>query len=122
MKMHLNDFGDGFVVDGYGDDFIKIGGARYECAVLLTTTAVSELSLPAPTTLCANDLRPIVAATDADVFLLGAGKIAPPPNPEWFAPFAEKGIALEIMSLPAACRTYNILRGDGRNPAAILII
>jgi uncharacterized protein len=35
---------------------------------------------------------------------------------------ARRGIGLEIMDTPAACRTFNILIGEGRLPAAILYI
>lgn len=123
MKLHLNDSGGGFVVDGYGDGFVQIGGERRERSVLLTAEGVSEAGLPLSAELLNGaHLRPIAGTVRAEVFLLGAGKIAPPPNLEWLAPFAEHGISLEVMSLAAACRTYNILRGDGRDAAAILLI
>lgn len=41
---------------------------------------------------------------------------------EWLAVFAKIGASLEVMSLPAACRTYNILLGDGRTAVAVLLI
>ena len=35
---------------------------------------------------------------------------------------ARRGIGLEVMDTPAACRTFNILVGEGRLPAAILYL
>jgi len=34
--------------------------------------------------------------------------------------FLERGIGIEVMELGAACRTYNVLVGDGRRVVAIL--
>ncbi|MCB1736747.1 MAG: hypothetical protein KDI42_01350, partial [Gammaproteobacteria bacterium] len=33
-----------------------------------------------------------------------------------------RGIGLEIMDTPAACRTYNVLSGEGRRVVAALLI
>jgi uncharacterized protein len=35
---------------------------------------------------------------------------------------ARRGIGLETMDTPAACRTFNILVNEGRRPTAILKI
>ena len=35
---------------------------------------------------------------------------------------ARRGIGLEVMDTPAACRTFNILVTEGRSPAAILYL
>ena len=35
---------------------------------------------------------------------------------------AERGIGLEIMDTPAACRTYNVLLHEGRSVVAALFI
>ena len=61
-------------------------------------------------------------ATEGMVVLLGAGEKSPPINPEWQAPFAARKAVLEIMSLPAACRTYNFLSADGRLVMAALVL
>ncbi|HET7401964.1 MAG TPA: MTH938/NDUFAF3 family protein, partial [Usitatibacter sp.] len=37
-------------------------------------------------------------------------------------PLYKAGIGVEVMDTPAACRTYNILLGEGRNVIAALII
>ncbi|MED5314286.1 MAG: Mth938-like domain-containing protein, partial [Pseudomonadota bacterium] len=35
--------------------------------------------------------------------------------------FRENGIALEVLSTPAACRTWNVLMSEGRIAAAALV-
>ena len=44
-----------------------------------------------------------------------------PPRELVFA-LARRGIGLEVMDTPAACRTFNILVGEGRRPAALLYL
>jgi uncharacterized protein len=33
---------------------------------------------------------------------------------------ARRGVGIEVMDTPAACRTFNILVAEGRRPAAII--
>jgi hypothetical protein len=44
------------------------------------------------------------------------------PAPALLRPLIEAGIGYEIMDLPAACRTFNILMAEGRRVAAALLI
>ena len=124
MKLHLSDSADGFIINGYGDSYVDINGARSANSLLLTPEGIVAAELPP----CAADLTAAhlegvaKAVRSPEVFLLGAGQQSPSPRMEWFAPFVAIGISLEIMSLPAACRTYNILHADGRQAAAILLI
>ena len=73
-----------------------------------------------------EDLRPehFAALLEAapEVVLLGTGTNIRFPNPAYTAPLVEKGIGVEVMDTPAACRTYNILMTDGRDVAAALLI
>ena len=41
--------------------------------------------------------------------------------PELQVQLHEKGVNLEIMSTPAACRTWNVLLTEGRNAAVALL-
>jgi len=57
-----------------------------------------------------------------ELVILGTGQRQRFPRAELLAPLAEAGIGWEIMDTGAACRTYNILMGEGRNVAAALLI
>ena len=57
-----------------------------------------------------------------DVLILGTGTAISFPDPAITRPLMTRGIGLEVMDTAAACRTYNILVADGRNPAAALIV
>ncbi len=63
------------------------------------------------------DLEPLLTRR-ADIVLLGAGEIQQLPGSAVRAKFRTQGIALECMSLGAACRTYNILASEARSVLA----
>jgi uncharacterized protein len=57
-----------------------------------------------------------------EVILLGTGKTLRFPAAEQLAALVALGIGYEVMDTPAACRTYNILAGEGRAVGAAIII
>jgi uncharacterized protein len=57
-----------------------------------------------------------------EIVLLGSGAAFRFPEPALLAPLYRAGIGVEVMDTPAACRTYNILMGEGRNVVAALIL
>ena len=57
-----------------------------------------------------------------EIVLLGSGERLVWPDPAVVAPLAAAGIGFEVMDTAAACRTYNILMGDGRRVAAALLM
>ncbi len=59
---------------------------------------------------------------ELEVLLLGSGKQLRFPSGEQLAALVSLGIGYEVMDTPAACRTYNILAGEGRRVAAAIII
>jgi uncharacterized protein len=61
------------------------------------------------------DLRP-------EVVLLGTGATTRFPPAPLTRPLITAGIGLEVMDTAAACRTYNILMGDGRRVLAALLM
>lgn len=63
-----------------------------------------------------------LAALGTELVLFGSGSRLRFPRPEWLRPLIERGIGLETMDTPAACRTYNILAGEGRRVAVALLI
>jgi uncharacterized protein len=67
--------------------------------------------------LCESDLEPLLARR-TDIVLLGAGDGQQLPAGAVRAIFRDRGIALECMSLGAACRTYNILASEARSVLA----
>ena len=57
-----------------------------------------------------------------EIVLLGVGDVLRLPPPELLEPLQAQAIGCEVMDTPAACRTYNLLRGDGRRVVAALMM
>ena len=63
-----------------------------------------------------------LAATQPELVIFGSGtrlRFAPP---AFMRTLMQKRIGIETMDTPAACRTYNILAGEGRQVIAALLI
>lgn len=58
---------------------------------------------------------------DIEILILGSGDKLVFPEASLLATFMQKGIGVEVMDSRAACRTYNLLSGDGRKVAAAII-
>jgi uncharacterized protein len=63
-----------------------------------------------------------LAELDPEIVLLGTGERQRFPPARVLASIYERGIGVEIMDTYAACRTFNILAGEGRRVVAALIV
>ncbi|TFL19867.1 Mth938-like domain-containing protein [Jannaschia formosa] len=101
--------------DGYGPGFFRVGGEVVEGALILHATALTPWG-------GYRDATALVALSDkVDVVLVGTGaEIAHVPGDLRVA-VEEAGMGLEVMNTPAACRTYNVLVGEGRRVAAAVL-
>ena len=56
-----------------------------------------------------------------ELVLLGTGSRQIFPDAVLLSGFSSRGIGVEVMDTPAACRTYNILMHEGRHVAAAIM-
>ena len=73
----------------------------------------------APNALTIDDLAPALAL-EPTILLVGAGTDRFLPDVELMAALAQRRVGLEIMSTPAACRTFNVLLQEHRRVVAAL--
>jgi uncharacterized protein len=64
----------------------------------------------------------LLAADQPDVVILGTGERQRFVHPRLTNPLISKHIGVECMDTNAACRTYNILMGEGRKATLALIV
>lgn len=64
----------------------------------------------------------LLATLDAELIIFGSGERIRFPQPAWLAPLMAKRVGVETMDTPAACRTYNILAGEGRKVVTALLL
>jgi len=115
MRLNEVSFNDSAPVEGYGPGFFRIGGAVYEGAVLTGGKGTQLWGGYA-------DVEALLAlAGDIDVLFLGTGaEIAHIPA-DLRTALEKAGLGVEVMSSPAAARTYNVLLSEGRRIALAML-
>ena len=63
-----------------------------------------------------------IAALEPEVVLLGTGQRQVFPPREGLVALLRRRIGVEVMDNAAACRTYNLLAGEGRRVVAAIIL
>ncbi|MDM0113158.1 Mth938-like domain-containing protein [Variovorax sp. J22R133] len=58
----------------------------------------------------------------AELIIFGSGNRIRFPKPAWLSDLMAKRTGVETMDTAAACRTYNILAGEGRHVIAALLV
>ena len=122
MKLQSDPHSGANTITGYGDGYVEINKTPYDHAVVLRSDgAISEwpvknfVELDASHFLQLIDLKP-------ELILIGTGSRQRFPKPELLKTLIEAKIGFEIMDSQAACRTYNILVGEGRRVVLALIV
>lgn len=115
MRMNEVSYNDALPIDGYGPGFFRIGGEVIEGALAVLPSGI----LPWAGFEDAETL--LKAAPDVDVLLIGTGaEIAHIPA-DLRARLEAAGMGVEVMASPQACRSFNVLLGEGRRIAAALL-
>jgi len=106
------------LVRSYDAGVIVIGDARITRPCIVTPQQLTlDWSASSIADLSTAQIEPLLAL-HADIVLLGEGASLLLPGAAIRATFRDRGIALECMSLGAACRTYNILANEARSVVA----
>lgn len=109
------------MVTGYGADHVLINKVRHDGNLLLTADRIITGWAPGGfATLSADDLAQ-TCTLGAEIVLIGTGGRQRFPSPTLLRPLMEARIGFEVMDLAAACRTYNVLVGEGRAVMAALL-
>ena len=121
MKLHPDQNSALNTVTAYGSGFFEINRVRHEGALLLMPEGeVRRWEVDSYEALSAADFEALLYL-GAEIVLLGTGTRHQLPHPRLTAPLARAGIGVEAMDSSAACRTYNILMGEGRRVLAALL-
>lgn len=122
MKLHLDNPTSRNLVTGYGAGYVAINHRQYEAnLILLPDRIVEPWGSGGFEALAESDFETL-RALGPEILLLGTGNRQRFPAPQLLRPLIEARIGCEVMDLPAACRTFNILMAEGRNVAAALLI
>lgn len=109
-------------VSGYGPGWIAINGERFTHSLVISSLGQRmDWQCASFAALTAQHFARI-AEFDAELVIFGSGETLRRPPPAWLAPILARRIGLETMDTRAACRTYNILSGEGRKVVAAFLL
>jgi uncharacterized protein len=120
VKLHASTPSAANTITAYGDDYVKVNGARHDSSVIVTPNEVKAWSATDFEHLNEQDFAGL-AQLGADIVLLGTGPRQRFPHPLLTASLGAARVGLEVMDLKAACRTYNILVAEERKVALALV-
>ena len=109
-------------ITAYGPGWVAIQGEKIMTSVVITSDGV-RLNWECQSY---EELGPQhfaqLASLDVELIIFGSGERLRFPPHIWQIELMKKRVGLESMDTQAACRTYNILAGEGRKVAAALLI
>ena len=122
MKFAEDDASQGYFISSYDDTSVHINGKAFHSSLIIAPDAVVE-SWPPETieALCIDHCQAIIEL-QPELVIIGSGNKLTFPHVETYASLIQQNIGVEIMDSGAACRTYNILMGEGRRVVAAIII
>jgi uncharacterized protein len=107
---------------GYGAGYVEVNGKRHSSSLLVSADRlVVDWPASSVDALAADHLAAILEL-HPEIAILGTGRAFRFPQPARLAPLHQARIGVEVMDTQAACRTYNILMGEGRNVVAAVIV
>jgi uncharacterized protein len=109
-------------ISGYGPGWIGIGNEKISTSVVIGSHG-ERFHWDCG---CFEDLTAEhfaqLAAMDTELVIFGSGNRIRFPQTAWIKPLIDKQTGIETMDVQAACRTYNILAGEGRHVAVALLL
>ena len=122
MKLHSATTKQYQTVTGYDDQGVEINAERYAFSLI-----VMPESPPRPWNVGSfDDLTAEhfdkIEEDAPDVVILGTGERQRFVHPRLIGALSRRHIGVECMDSKAACRTYNVLMGEGRKVTLALII
>lgn len=121
VKLQLDQNPGIHMFTAYGEDYVAINRQPYHGNLILMPEEIitdwCQVDIAGFSEKEAEQLKTL----PVEVILLGTGQRLRFPPPALLRLFSQARIGFEVMDLPAACRTYNILASEGRKVAAALL-
>jgi uncharacterized protein len=109
-------------ISGYGPGWVSVLGEKITTSVVIGSRGQRvDWACQNFDALTAAHFA-VLADQAPELVIFGSGGRIRFPKPPWLAPLYAKRIGIETMDTHAACRTYNILAGEGRNVVLAVLI
>lgn len=122
MKLHSTPTQHYQTVTAYDDQGVEINAVRFSHSLIVLPETPPVAWPPASFDALTTEHFAQIDAVEPDVVILGTGRRQRFVHPKLTAALTERRIGVECMDNQAACRTYNILMGEGRKVALALIL
>ncbi len=109
-------------ISSYGPDWIGVAGERIATSVVIGSRGERfAWNCKRFEDLDAGHFAQL-AALDPELVIFGSGNKLRFPQGHWVKALIDQQIGIETMDMQAACRTYNVLAGEGRTVLVALLI
>jgi uncharacterized protein len=105
--------------NSYSSNSVIINHIEYRGNLLVSPQQIIQLDLKNITALGLDYLETILKL-DPDIIIFGSGTTIIYPNHDIVLRLQQLQIGYEVMSIPALCRTFNYLIGEGRRVTGII--
>ena len=121
MKLQLAQTEGWNTFTAYGEDYVSVNAVRHQDNLIVLPYQLIEKWTPASFSSLSRADFDFLATLDAEIILLGTGKLLRFPSPELMQSLMQARKGIEVMDTQAACRTFNVLAGEKRKVAAALL-
>lgn len=121
MKFTLSTGDAGNFFSGYGDGWVEINGVRHSGSLVVD---VVQPVRPWVADFAALDEQAFASLLDwkPEIIVFGSGAAFRFPHPGLTRALVAARVGMEVMDTPAACRTFNVLAGEGRRVLAAILL
>ncbi len=119
MQVNLHD-GNGNQFSHYSDSSVTINTVEYHNNILISPQHIEPLHLKSINELNESNCE-FLLNYQPDLIIFGTGSKICHPDSKFLLMLQQKQIGFEVMPIPALCRTYNYLIGEGRNVLGLII-
>jgi len=122
MKLHASSTQQYQTVTGYDESGVEVNAERYNYSLIVMPEMAPRAWPVASFEALTEEHFQQILADAPDVVILGTGARQRFVHPKLTMPLTSRRIGVDCMDTQAACRTYNILMGEGRKVTLALII
>ena len=122
MKLHLNSADGQNAITGHGEGYVAVNRQQItQSLIVMPAQLISPWIIADAAAVSLADFN-MLLELGPELVVFGSGRSFRFPDQRIMAAFSQRRIGFEVMDTPAACRTYNVLMGEGRNVAAALLV
>jgi uncharacterized protein len=119
MKLQEHPSARIYTIGGHAPGRIQVNGRWLDAPFVIAPTLLHDAWISGPESLDMDSLA-VLWALEPRVLLLGTGHRGHPAVKALRGALEARQVALEVMDVGAACRTYNVLAQEDRPVAALL--